>query len=186
MKIHFVLIVLISLICNACTHAPKQSKKRDLSKKGYVLSIDQDKIEGPRDTVVNGKDYEFAVVPLVLSNFTKDTLKYVNMTCSWDEIFTFNKKSASINGWSCDANFSTVYSIAPRKSYTYRIPVLIEKAAITNNYTFRIGLYLFKYSESGGFGEFDTFLDSKNLASPRPKKMVYKNIIWSNEVTIPK
>jgi hypothetical protein len=178
-KAYLSLIVLASVLCGACRHPAKSSNK------GYVLSIDQDKIGRPQDSVVNKRTYEFVLVPIKLSNFTGDTLKYITMTCSWDVIFKFNKKGVSIRGWNCDSNFPAVFTIAPHKSFTYKIPVLVEKNAITGNYSFKIGMYLFKYREHGGFREFDNFLDSKLLISHHSNNKAYKNIIWSNEVMIP-
>jgi len=179
MKVYLLLIVLTAVFCGACSHPAKPPKK------GYVLSIDQYSIGQARDSILDGKQYKFLWVAAELSNFSSDTLKYMAMSCSWDVIFTFNKKTTFIRGWNCDSNFPTFSEIAPQKSFTYKIPVLVEKNAITSNYTFKIGMYLFKYREHGGFREFDNFLDSRFGISPHSNKTVYKNIIWSNEVTIP-
>jgi len=135
-KAHLLLIVLIAVLFGACNYSAKQQKK------GYVLSIDQDDIGQPRDTVIHNKTYEFVLVPVKLSNFTKDTLKYMSMSCSWDVIFTINKNIASIKGWDCDNNFPTFSAIAPQKSFTYKIPVSLKKNTNTNNYTFKIGMFI--------------------------------------------
>lgn len=132
MKVYLLLVVLTILSCCACTHHPKMQRK------GYVINIDQDKIGQPRDTVINNKSYEFVWLPTELSNFTKDSFKYMTMTCSWSIIFVLNKKKAFIRGWNCDSNFPSFSSITPQKSFTYNIPVLIEKDAIAykNCHTF--------------------------------------------------
>jgi hypothetical protein len=186
MKAYLLLIALTALFCGACRHPAKPHKKGYLLKKGYVLSIDQDSIGQARDSTLDGKQYKFFWVAAEVSNFSSDTLKYMTMSCSWDVIFTFNKKTAFITRWNCDSNFPTLSAIAPQKSFTYKIPLLVEKNAIISNYTFKIGMYLFKCHKQRGFREFDNFLDSKFGISPHSNKTVYKNIIWSNEATIPK
>lgn len=149
------------------------------AKQGYILRIDQDKIEGPKDTVIDAKNYEFAIVPVEISNFTKDTLKYMDMSCSWDGIFAINKRAVSINGWGCDNNFITFSTIAPQKSFTYNIPLLIQKGAFNNYYDFKMGMYLIKYNGGKGFRDFDHFFNSD-------KKSFQTCLIWSNKVTISK
>ena len=106
------------------------------------------------------------------------------MSCSWDVIFTIDKKTISIRGWGCDNNFPMFRTVDPQKSFTYNIPILIEKTAITSNYTFRIGMYLFKYGKHSR--DFDAFLDSFDANHLHSKKPFYEKIMWSNEVSIPK
>ena len=103
MKITFILIVFAFILFGACTHPSKPQGK------GYILNIDQDKIERARDTIIHGKSFEFVSVPVELWNLTDDTLKYMTMTCSWEVIFTINKKTASILGWNCDSKVRVCY-----------------------------------------------------------------------------
>lgn len=50
-----------------------------------------------------------------ITNNTKDTLKYVNLTCDWHVIYITNNKKVIIllphSG--CDANYPKIYTIAP-------------------------------------------------------------------------
>jgi hypothetical protein len=170
------LIALFALLCGACKS----------QRKGYVLSIDQGRIGQARDSTFDGKQYKFLWIPVELSNFSNDTLKYMAMSCSWDVMFTLNRKTAFITGWNCDSNFPTFSIIPPQKSFTYKIPIFVEKNSITSNYTFKIGMYLFKYYGPASFREFDNFIDSKIGLSSQSYKTIYKNIIWSNEIIIPK
>ncbi len=170
MRTILVLIVLASSLCAACTRSSKPQGK------GYVLNIDQDKIEKARDTIIGGKSYEFVLVPVELWNLTSDTLKYMTMTCSWEVIFTINKRSASILGWDCDSNFPIYSTVDPQKSSVHKIPILIEKTAFNDNYRFKIGIHIFKFN--GYFKNFDTFFE--------PSKMPINDPIWSNEIVITK
>lgn len=172
MKIIFTVIVLVSVLCEACIHPSKPQGK------GYILNIDHNKIENVRDSVIQGKSYEFVLVPVELWNLSDDTLKYMSMTCSWDMIFTLDKKTASILGWSCDSNIPSFSTIAPQKSFAYKIPVLIKKNAFNGSYRLKIGIHLFKFNGHGSFRNFDAFIE--------PDKMPSNNIIWSNEVIIAK
>jgi len=170
MKTLLILAIFTSLLYKTCAYPSK------VQKKGYLLSIDREKIGKARDSVVRGIPYAFVLLPVELSNYSNDTLKYVSMTCSWDMIFTIDKKAVSIKGWGCDSNIPTVSIIPPLKSYTYNISLLIQKNAFNGSYNLKIGMYLFKYS--GSFKSFENFLLSDRKSSD--------NLIWSNNITIPK
>ena len=172
MRAFLILIVLVAIFCEACSHTSKQRRT------GYLLSIDQDKIAEPRDSIIGGKPYELLWVPVELSNFSNDTLKYMSMTCSWDVIFKINKETASIAGWGCDQNILTFSAIAPQKSFTYRIPILIQRNAFSNSYNLEIGMYVINYNGGKGFKDLENFL--------RSNKTSFKSLIWSNEITISK
>src|SRR5579872_2872415 len=134
----------------------------DYDKNHYILTVDQKQIvlvaktSPPFDT----KKYFYAVVKAILSNNSNDTLKYVNMTCGWDEAFTTNNKNIRINGWGCDSNFPTVYKIPPHKSAPYDIPFLIVKDLAEEK--FKVGFYFIKPNKRHSMiSDFDAFWHSK-------------------------
>jgi hypothetical protein len=182
MRKYFLAIILSIIISSPMCRAQGNKTHTgltDYDKKHYILTVDQKqvvliaKISPPFDT----KKYLYAATKAILTNNSNDTLKYVNMTCGWDEAFTTNNKNIRIYGWGCDSNFPTVYKIPPYKSPRFDIPFLIAKNLAGKR--FRIGLYLIKAKEGHSMiGDFEAF---RHL-----KKDFADCLIWSNEVTIPK
>jgi len=147
-------------------------------KKYYLLKVDPKQIQSDKKTEArfNDKKHSYVTIKVALSNISKDTLKYLNMTCSWKEAFTTSNKAIKIAGWSCDSNFPTVYAIPPGVSKTFTITLEIPKEQLMNN--FRVGFYLIKFRGHSVFADFEKFQHSKNR---------YENcLLWSNEIPIPK
>ena len=147
-------------------------------KKYYLLKIDPKQTLSDKKTEarVNDKKHNYVMIHVALSNYSADTLKYLNMNCSWDDAFTTSNKAIKIEGWSCDSNFPTVYAIPPGVSKTFTITLEIPKEQQTNK--FRVGFYLIKFRGHSAFRDFDKFLHSKKS---------YENyLLWSNEIPIPK
>jgi len=147
-------------------------------KQHYLLTVNLNQIHSIKEVGAryDNKKYNYVMINVLLSNISKDTLKYLNMTCSWNEAFTTSNKAIKIAGWSCDSNFPTVYAIPPGVSKTFTITLEIPKEQQTNN--FRVGFYLIKFRGYSAFLDFDKFLHSKKS---------YENcLLWSNEIPIPK
>jgi len=150
---------------------PKPDVFKELTaqdRKNYLLTIDQSKIGKPHDKVFN--------VPVKLSNLSNDTLRYLSMTCSWEVFFSINNKKLNFSGWVCDSNFPIDKLVSPHKSVTYNIPVLTDGPIRDNK--FRIGINLFIINRQ-----------SRNFilySAMRSFDFKTKNLIWSNEVQLPK
>ena len=102
MKKYLILIVLsiTSMICYAqnSRSSVKYKKKSNSTikpltendRKNYVLGIDQNKLSKIKYTSLSDySNYKGAIlfIPVVLTNYSNDTLKYLSMTCSWEEFY---------------------------------------------------------------------------------------------------
>jgi hypothetical protein len=144
-------------------------------RKRYLLKIDQQKIRKPRDTVFFIKTKrKFFNVPVILVNFSNDTLKYLTMSCSWEDFFSINDKKLTFWGWPCDSNFPKDKVLLPHKSATYNIPVILTNSYVKGD-KFRIGMNLFIVDKRNERYIFDF--------SPNFDRTI--NLIWSNEVEVP-
>jgi len=161
---------------------PKPDVFKELTvqdRKNYVLTIDQSKIGKPHDSVVyklhHKRKCKVFNVPVKLSNLSNDTLRYLSMTCSWGDSFSIDNKNLSILGWVCESNFSIKKFIVPHKSMTYSVPVAVTNGDIRDD-KFRVGMNLL-------------IVDKKNKRFTWgliPSDFKTKNLIWSNEVQLPK
>jgi hypothetical protein len=176
------LLIILSIISSAMCRAQGNKTHAgltDYDKKHYILTVDQKQIVLVAKTSppFDRKKYVYALITVTLSNNSNDTLKYVNMTCGWDDAFTTNNKNIQISGWGCDSNFPTVYKISPHRSVPFDIPFLVAKNLVGKK--FRIGLYLIKPREGRSvIGDFEAFWHSKNSFDDC--------LIWSNDVMVPK
>jgi hypothetical protein len=149
------------------------NKLTDQDRKKYLLAIDKRKISKLRDTVLYKLKGKYLNVPVLLYNLSNDTLRYLTMTCSWDDFFSFDNKKLLILGWPCDSNFPISKTLLPHKSIVYNIPIIL-----TGNYLrrekFRISMGLFIVNKK-----------SMNFINDLPiSDRKTKNLIWSNEVSI--
>jgi hypothetical protein len=149
---------------------------KDQDKRNYVLSIDQRKVERWRDTFLYQQHYMFTKFPLVFSNKSTDTLKYINMNCSWEDIYTTNISAVRILFDGCDRNFPYVITVAPRKSLIINVPIMYRKGFLGDNRRLKMGMSLQKYLNNEQLFDFDAYT---YLLRPETR-----NLIWSNEILI--
>ena len=173
MKVILILIALVSVLCEVCTHPSKPQGK------GYVLNIDQDKIARARDTTVfwGKKHYSYVTAPVKLFNPSDDALVYFSMTCSTFEIFTTNDKNVKIELQPCEHNVPTQLSVPSHQSSIVNVRFFFPKDSENNMRRFKVGLYLCKCSEmnESEFLEYLIFFC-----------WFFYLLIWSNEVIITK
>lgn len=146
-------------------------------RKNYILSIDQHKIT-KRDTPLyyqNKEKQTLLLIPLKFTNNSKDTLKYISMSCSWLEFYQVNFKGMAVWGDGCDKNIPSIIKVAPHTSRMMRIPVFYKREAIAKNSKFKIGMSLQKRISREQPDDAYTYL-------LRPET---SNLIWSNEVKVP-
>jgi len=176
-SLSIILMILLADTSRAQSNIVRESLTA-ADKKYYLLKVDPKQTQSDKKTEArfNDKKHNYVMIHVALSNYSADTLKYLNMTCSWNEAFTTSNKAIKIAGWSCDSNFPTVYAIPPGVSKTFTITLEIPKEQLMNN--FRVGFYLIKFRGHSVFDDFEKFQHSKNS---------YKNcLLWSNEIPIPK
>ena len=146
-------------------------------KLSYVLSLDQHTINKVRDTIFRNKERSsYVIAHLNLSNLSNDTLIYINMTCSTNDIFTINNKNIKLLGWACDMNIPEGYKIPPHKNSTFNFVLYFDKNQMGKR--FKLGVYLIRpETKHWGFDIMEAFWKSRE-----PFKDC---LIWSNEVIIP-
>jgi len=143
-------------------------------RKKYLLKIDQQKIGWSHDTFYYRRKCKFFNVPVILSNLSNDTVRYLTMSCSWYDFFSINNKKLTISGWPCDSNFPKEKLHLPHKSVTYNIPVILMNGYVEAD-KFSVGMNLFIVDKENR----DFILDI-DISRHRTS-----NLIWSNEVKIP-
>lgn len=151
----------------------------------FTITISQDSIKEAKDTLCayDGKLHRgiYIFVPVVLSNKSADTLKYVNMVCSRLDIFRTDKQNMQLLllTTNCYKNGPQVFKVAPHQQTTFNIPICFltdmddSKPFTAKN--FRIGMSLFKYIEGNMF-PFNMYSLAHSAKSD--------NVIWSNEVVM--
>jgi hypothetical protein len=146
-------------------------------KKDYILNVDQNAIKTPNDTVIFGKKYRVFSLPVKFTNYSKDTLKYLTMDCSWlDSYFTSNNRIEFVRQI-CFKNEPYVKIILPHQTWSVYIPIILNNDQNNFHRNFRIGISLQKFIKRSQLFDFDPF-----IYMLRP---VTSNMIWSNEVVAP-
>lgn len=153
----------------------------------FTISINQDVIKQAKDTVsyYDGKLHRciYTFVPVLLSNLSADTLKYVNMSCSWFDAFRADKENIRFLPTAlmmeCWKNSPMVYQVAPYQQVTFDIPVYyLTDTGDSRPFapkTFKIGMSLYKYIK-GKQLPVNIYALAHNAKTG--------NVIWSNEVVI--
>ncbi|HEY2580640.1 MAG TPA: hypothetical protein VGI43_02485 [Mucilaginibacter sp.] len=168
-----ILVVFINLSWSSTYQPSVYYKLTDQDRKNYILNIDQKKIKAPHDTIIYKTKYNLAYVTVKLSNYSKDTLKYMIMSCSWYDQFQVNNKKLTIFGWPCDGNFPVERIIIPHKSASFGVPIIVTKGS-SKTETFKIAMNLFMGNKK-----------NQDFLFESPDKYKAVNLIWSNEVELP-
>lgn len=154
------ILTIVFLVFN-CVAFSQTSKKEN-----YTLTI----IKGK---VIEENKQTFCITPATLTNNTKDTLRYYSMSCSWQDFYLVdNNNILQVKREGCDKNIPTILKLAPGKSRTVNIKLLIKSSINTSKIKFKIGFNLMKVSSNQRELDFDL--------KEREKK---KNIIWSNIIS---
>ncbi|MCD0465423.1 hypothetical protein [Flavobacterium sp. ENC] len=133
-----------------------------VKKENYTLTI-------IRGKVVKENNQTFWITPATLTNNTKDTLRYYSMSCSWQSFYSVDNNKLQVEAKNCDKNIPIILTLAPGKSRTLKIRLLMRQTIATSKIKFKIGFNLMKVS--GTHKEFNFDFEEQQ------KK---KNIIWSN------
>ena len=125
----------------------------------------------PNNFKIRQEKQSYITVQVKITNNTDDTLNYVNMSCSWWDIYTTNDAEISILQPKdvCYKNGPTVIKLAPRASSVVYLSLAYPEHSNTSSV--RIGMIFQKH------------IDGKNdIYIPALRK---DNVIWSNEVFLP-
>ncbi|MDB5148471.1 MAG: hypothetical protein JWQ57_2491 [Mucilaginibacter sp.] len=152
-----------------------------------IVSINQSDVKQMKDTVCyyagNMHRCLYAVVPVTLSNQSADTLKYINMLCSWLDVFKSDRDNVKLLPSAlmeeCWKNGPAVYKVAPYQRAMFYIPVYfvtdMGKNKLFTQKAFKIGMSLYKYIEGGQLP-----VDIRGLTL----RQETDNVIWSNEIVV--
>ncbi|MCL9804885.1 DUF4352 domain-containing protein [Flavobacterium amniphilum] len=130
----------------------------------YVLTVKKGK------TIKRNKQL-YLIVPVTLTNNSKDILNYLSMSCSWEDLYVVDHKNLTIEGSVCDKNIPTILTLAPGKKKTVALKLITGQVSGTAKKEFKIGYNLIKSTKRQDLFQYSTL-----------KKK--KNIIWSNTVSI--
>ena len=130
----------------------------------YVLTIKKGK------TIKKNKQL-YLIVPVTLTNNSKDTLNYLSMSCSWEDLYVVDHKNLEIEGSICDKNIPAILTLAPAEKRTVALKLITGQVSDRTKKEFKIGYNLIKSTKR------------QDLLSYRALKKK-ANIIWSNAVSM--
>ena len=133
----------------------------------YILSINQG-IIGRRG------NQTYLIVPTILTNNTNDTLKYLTMSCSWQEFYFVDNDMLHVAYRSCLYDSPIALVLAPHKSVETKVKLWIGQLLDGTKIRFKLGFNLIKVKSK----------DYKSLKKESWELRETKNILWSNSVEI--
>lgn len=151
------IILTVAVLLFHCLTFSQTAKKEN-----YTLTILKGKI-------VKEDKQTFSIIPATLTNNTKDTLRYYSMSCSWQSFYSVDSNKLQVEAKNCDKNIPIILTLAPGKSRTVEIRLLLSQRIDPSEIKFKIGFNFMKVS--GNQKEFNFDFEEQQ------KK---KNIIWSN------
>jgi hypothetical protein len=175
-----VLFIILNGFCHAQESSPTLKPLTAIERRNYVITIDQNKVSKTKFIPANSKYNYYGktvlFVPVVLTNNSNDTLKYLTMSCSWEEFYTVDKNNfAAIPIEPCDKNIPKELTLAPHKSVSIKVPVI----KIQNGKKFKIGMILIKQRNANNL--FNLF----NIEIAQSQNKKDNNVIWSNPIELP-
>ena len=95
------------------------------------------------------------------------------MYCSWQDFYSVDNNKLHVEVTPCDKNIPKILTLAPGKSRTIDIRLLISKTNDASEIKFKIGFKLIKVSRTQNSFDFDIKAEQKK-----------RNIIWSNIISM--
>ena len=115
----------------------------------------------------------FVSVITTLTNNTSDTLRYVSMSCSWQDAFIIDTKKLNIYPVECDKNVPELIAIPPYGQEQKALAVVTEKSMEElRNIKFRIG---FNWLAAKDYNEVFEKVEQMNDMT---------NVVWSDPLKI--
>jgi hypothetical protein len=195
MKDWYLLLIIFTLI--GCKHTPVSTPRNDtliisLDPKAKRVNLnaltqeDRSKYQLSIKLGKQGVDYcsqpdSFYQVKAELTNNTKDTLEYIDWTCSYAIWFTNNKRlkvhPPEYCGDICDSNFITSYTVPPHQTKIINLRAYWKNKVQHGTATFRVGMILQRVIKRS---DFSYYFEQGNVLSNQTQ-----NLIWSNTIQIP-
>lgn len=125
------------------------------------------------DSIKTKENLSYIFVTAKLTNPSFDTLRYITMSCSWQDPFTTDMKDLVIRGEDCNKNVPKLQEVLPLKSNEYSLQLTSKQTIVElKNKGFRIG---FNWVTAKDF-------DEMFLKLPQLREM--KNVVWSDTLRI--
>jgi len=142
----------------------EQTNAQSINTEHYKL-----KIQKGSNYKKNGKT--FFVIPVTITNLSKDTLKYFSLACSPEYTYLVDNEKLYKMSNICQKDFPIIIILAQNKSKTVQLTLTKDETLNNSEISFKIGL------------------NFKPANKPRQefniKEFINKNeVIWSNTITI--
>lgn len=118
------------------------------------------------------KEIYYLRLKVRLQNNAADTLSFVSMNCSWQELYRVKPDALKVEQNLCFANYHVIIKVAPFDHYDKEIKIKYKTGVKLNNLTCQIGFNLVEIKANDDFS--DKWHELKQS----------KNIIWSNSITV--
>lgn len=132
----------------------------------YVLTIQKGKVLKQDKTT-------YWVIPTILANNSKDTLKYFSMSCSWQDFYSVDNRKLQIEPSLCDKNVPAILTLAPGQKKAVEIRLIISQTMDAPEIRFKIGFNLMQVDKAQTLFDYDYKEEQKK-----------KNVIWSNVISM--
>jgi len=143
------------------------SKHKDKNKEVPLL------LSAKVDSSKTQENLTFIFITTKLTNSSSDTIKYITMSCSWQDPFTADLKELVVHGKDCDKTVPKLKEILPRTSEAVSFQLTSSKTFNElKDKIFRVG---FNWVTAKDFDEMFLKL---------PKLWEMKNVIWSGTLRI--
>ncbi|MCE3229397.1 MAG: hypothetical protein K0S32_3948 [Bacteroidetes bacterium] len=110
-----------------------------------------------------------------LWNNTKDTLRYLTMSCSWEDIYCFSNPNVFIPPTECTKNAPTIISVLPETNAKTIFNAYLAGTSQNSQEKVKLGIKLIKVpAEPDSSGKRESIHNLENV----------KNILWSNEIEL--
>lgn len=115
-------------------------------------------------------------ISTTLFNPTNDTVKFISMTCSYEDMFTTNTDTFKIQSrYDCYSNYPTVVTLPPNaKTDRYIMITRTHKGRSIDTSTLKVGMYYLPYQKDANSDDIINLYDHRKNAA----------IIWSDELDL--
>jgi hypothetical protein len=163
----FIINLLTFLICFNSCYSQNEKLKKPIT---LELTASLGGSGGFLDTI--GVIY----ITTTLYNPTPDTIKFVSMTCSYEDFFTTNTDTFKIQSrYDCYSNYPTVVTLPPMtKTDRYIMVTRTLKGKNVDTSKFKVGMYYLEYQKGKISGYIIKLYENRQNAE----------VIWSNELDL--
>jgi hypothetical protein len=152
----------------------------DRDRKILTVTVDENKISNPIDSVYDpmelySKKSNLIKVPVIVHNYGDDTLKYLSMTCSWNDYYHVDNKMFNVYYSVCEFNTPCYVTVPPHGIQSEILEIIYDEKNLKDR-RFKVGVNInkdpLKHKPVTMF-EFSSGFQLRN-----------NNIVWSNEIEL--